>query len=55
MIIKLLKQWGMSAPGDVLPNVAKPVADLLIQREIGVEVKPKKKAKRKASKCLNTK
>jgi hypothetical protein len=52
MKIKLLKHYGMSGPGDILPEVNKPVADLLIRRGIGVEVKPKKK---RAKKCSNTK
>jgi hypothetical protein len=50
MKIKLLKHYGMSAPGDVLPDVNRPVADLLISRGIAVLVK--KKAKKK---CSNTK
>jgi hypothetical protein len=52
MKLELLKHYGMSAPGDILTDVNKPVADLLIQREIAVLVKPKKKAKKK---CSNTK
>jgi hypothetical protein len=52
MKIKLLKHYGMSAPGDILPDVAKPVADLLIQRKIAVLVTSKKKANKK---CSNTK
>jgi hypothetical protein len=50
MKIKLLKHFGMSAPGDILTDVNKPVAELLIKRKIAVLVK--KKAKKK---CSNTK
>jgi hypothetical protein len=56
MKIKLLKHYGMSGPGDTLTNVNKPIADLLIRREIGVLVEPEKKVKKKAKKkCSNTK
>lgn len=52
MRIKLLKHYGMSVPGVVLPDVAKPVADLLISRGIAVLVETKKK---RAKKCSNIK
>lgn len=38
MKIKLLKPWGMSAPGEVLPNVADGVAEQLIHRGIAKAV-----------------
>ena len=49
MKIELLKHYGMSSPGNVLDNVNKPVADLLIKRKIAKIFKPKK-SKKKASK-----
>ena len=52
MKIKLLKDYGMSLSGAVLPNVNKPVADLLIQRGIARAIIPRKK---RAKKCSNTK
>jgi hypothetical protein len=52
MKIKLLKPWGMSAVGDILTDVNKPVADLLIERGTGELVKPKQK---RAKKCSNGK
>ena len=46
MIVKLLKHYGMSPPGTILPLVSKPIADLLIQRGVAVlVVGTKKKAK----------
>ena len=51
MRIELIKPWGMSAAGEMLKNVNKPVADLLIQRNIAkLVVVKKKKAKKKVKK-----
>ena len=50
MKIKLLKPYGMSPAGAVLPDVNKPVADLLITRGIAEAVVIKKKAKKKVKK-----
>lgn len=42
MILKLLKPYGISPIGTILPSVAVPVADLLIQRKVAVVVGKKK-------------
>jgi len=50
MKIKLLKPYGMSPKGAVLPNVNEPIADLLIKRGIAEAViVVKKKTKKKVS------
>ena len=45
MKIELLKQYGRSAPGDILTDVNPPVAELLIQRKIAKKVVVKRKRK----------
>ncbi len=45
MILKLLKPYGISPPGTILPAVAKPIADILVGRQIAVIVVGKKKKK----------
>lgn len=50
MILKLLKPYGISPPGTILPAVAKPIADILVGRKIAVVVLSKKKEKSHASK-----
>jgi hypothetical protein len=45
MKIELLKIWGLGNVGDILPDVNKPVAELLIKRGIAKRFK-KKKAKK---------
>ena len=52
MKIRLLKPYGMSGVGDILTDVNKPVAELLITRKIAEAIIAKKK---KAKKCSNTK
>jgi len=48
MKIRLLKNYQMSGPGDII-DPAKPVADLLIGRNIAVAVKvPETKKKKRA-------
>lgn len=45
MILKLLKSYGISPPGTILPTVAKPIAEILIGRKIAVVVMSKKEKK----------
>ena len=47
MILKLLKPYGMSPPGTILPSVAVPIADILVQRKVAVVVVSKKKSNNK--------
>jgi len=43
MRLKLLKPYGVSPIGFILPEVAPPIAEILIQRKIAIIVKTKKK------------
>jgi hypothetical protein len=38
MRLRLLKPYGYAAPGDILPSVDKPVADLLVKRGVAVVI-----------------
>jgi len=49
MILKLLKAYGISPVGAILPDVALPIAEILIQRKIAIDIteKPKPKTKKR--------
>jgi len=47
MQIRLLKPYGVSPPGTILPSVAEPIAALLINRGVGEAVKVVEKRGRK--------
>lgn len=47
MRLKLLKPYGISAPGTILPCVAHPIAELLVGRGVAVVLTEKKTKKKK--------
>jgi hypothetical protein len=38
MRLRLLKHYSLSAPGDILPDVDKPVAEVLVARGVAVVI-----------------
>lgn len=48
MILKLIKAYGISPPGEILRSVSKPIAEILIGRGIAEIIMGKRKQSKKS-------